>query len=406
MLRGTHISKVLCELRKQQFIEASQLRKITDERFERIFLIATATTKYYGKYNSYDELPVLTKDIIRKNFDDLISKKYKKKLYYKGTGGSTGTPLVYYTTSNSQSFLWAGIFLSWEVCGYRVGEKVAFVAGTSLFKASLQHTVFYRLLNIDVYSTYTLNDESIEIYIEKIRVRKTVLIYGYASALDLIANYINRTKPVSFPHLKGIVSSAEILTDSNRDNIEKAFQVKVFNQYGCNEAGISAFECEHHQMHLISTRCKYEIDSGGNLLSSDLSNEGFIMLKYFTGDKIEISENGDCKCGRTFPIISKVIGRSYDIVIDTNNKILHAAFFNILFRNDRTIRQFQILFDNEAIYVYLNVDNSKQEKEYYAYLDIVKRHLKFNDYKLIINAPFLKAANAKHKYVINAAHSS
>ena len=401
LVRGTRIIKVLKELRVQQYLQKKEIEQIREKRFDELFKRAQQSTVFYRKYPTYEDLPVLTKDRIRENISDFISTNYSGKLHRKGTGGSTGTPLVYYTTANAQSFMWAGIILSWEVAGYQFGDKVAFVAGTSLFKSDFKHQVFHHLMNIDSYSTFTLNDENILDYINRLKNTKTKIIYCYATALDIIATYINNNEPVSFPHLKGIVSSAEVLTEVVRANIEKAFKVKVFNQYGCNEAGISAFECEHKKMHMIDTRSKYELDENGNLISTDLANEGFIIMKYFTGDMIEFSAESVCECNRNFTIIKKVIGRSYDIVTDMNHKILHAAFFNILFRQDESIRQFQVLFDKETITIHLNVEHSKNESDYDKYMEVIKKHLKFKEYKLIINSPFLKSKNAKHRYVID-----
>lgn len=403
-VRGTTIFSVLKELRKQQFYSSQQLSEIQSNKLNQLFNRATQTTSYYKNVSSYACLEILTKDKVRAHFNELISTSYHKKLSPKGTGGSTGTPLVYLTTQKSRSYLWAGIILSWEVAGYQLGDKVAFIAGTSIFKKDVKHFIFHKILNIDSYSTYNLNDATIAAYLKKLQTSHTKIIYGYATALDIIATYINKNGPFYFPYLKGIISTAEVLTEAHRLNIKNAFKVNVYNQYGCNEAGISAFECEYHQLHLINTRCWYEVDEQNNLIATDLINEGFIMMKYFTGDCVEFSSNINCLCKRNFPILKNVIGRSYDIVTDCNNNILHAAFFNILFRQDSTIKQFQILFDKNSITIYLNVDSIfYNNKNYNNYLEIIKKQLHFNEYKIVINAPFLTTDNAKHRYVINTA---
>jgi phenylacetate-CoA ligase len=300
--------------------------------------------------------------------------------------------------------MWAGIILSWEIAGYKLGDSVSFLAGTSLFKKDVKHKVFHKLFNIKTYSTFSLNDEDIKYYIDDINKNKIKIIYGYATALNKMAEYILDKKETKFPTLKGIVSSAEVLTEEHRRNIQEAFGVRVYNQYGCNEGGVSAFECEENHLHLINTKCKYEIDQDGNLLASDLINKGFFMLRYFTGDKLIMDENKQCSCGRGFPVIEKVIGRSYDIVVDNKNKILHAAFFNILFKQDPSIRQFQIQFDKKMISINLKVDEVYAKPErYFKYVDIIKQHLCFDEYNLKLNAPFMISQNAKHKYVVNTA---
>ena len=404
LIRGTKIFQVLRELKQQQYLSKEALNEIRTKRFNHIFQLAKTSTTYYKNSITYDALEVLTKDTIRAHYNELISSSYKKKLFPKGTGGSTGTPLIYLTTIEAKTYMWAGLLLSWEIAGYEFGDKVAFVAGTSLIKNDFRHMIFHKILNVDSYSTYTLNDSNILTYIKKLQRSKTNIIFGYPTALNIIATYIHKNGPFAFPYLKGIVSSAEVMIEANRTNISRAFNVEVYNQYGCNEAGISAFECKHHRLHLINTSAFYEVDCDNNFLVTNLINEGFIIMKYFTGDRIEFSKEENCPCKRNFPIIKNVIGRSYDIVTDVNNNIVHAAFFNILFRQDETIKQFQIMFDKKAITVYLNVESSKKDTSYYnKYLDVIKKHLYFNEYKLVINAPFLKSENAKHRYVINAA---
>jgi phenylacetate-CoA ligase len=240
--RDTNIRKQLAYLRREQYFNSNVIKKIQKERLDRIFALAQTNTDYYRNYKSYEVLHILTKDLVRKNEDGLKNKNFKKKLFKKGTSGSTGTPLVYYTTQLAQSFMWAGLLLSWEVTKFVVGDRIAFISGSAIIKSSTQHNIFYKLLNIKCYSNFTLNDENIQHYIDDIKKRKTKLIYGYATALDKMANYINNKMPeITLPHLRGIVSSAEVLTEENRKNIETAFKTNVYNQYGCNEAGISAF---------------------------------------------------------------------------------------------------------------------------------------------------------------------
>ncbi len=404
LMRGTDMLKALRELKKQQYWNRERLKKIEDERFEEILIDAAKSSSHYQNIASYQDLNILTKDVIKISPENFISTNYSSSLTLKATSGSTGSPLIYYTTREALSYMWAGIIFSWQIAGYALGDKVAFISGTSLFKNDFKHVLFHKLFNIKTYSTFSLNDEDIEKYIIDINKSKIKIIYGYATALNKMAEYILEKRKIDFPTLKGIVSSAEVLTDEHRKNIENAFGVKVYNQYGCNEGGVSAFECEENHLHLINTKCKYEIDSDGNLIASDLINKGFFMLRYFTGDKLIMDENNICSCGRGFPVIEKVIGRSYDIVIDNKNKILHAAFFNILFKEDPSIRQFQIQFDKSKISINLKVDEGCAKSERYSkYLDIIKQHLCFDEYNLNLNAPFLVSQNAKHKYVINTA---
>lgn len=403
---GTTILKTLKKYHTESLLPINELNHIRDSRLNELFTLAKSTTQFYKNAINYTSLEVLEKPVIKKLYKNFISSTFKGKFHSKSTGGSTGVPLNYLSTPDSRSAMWAGILMSWEAAGYQWGDKVAFVAGTSLAKSNFKHKLFYLLFNIDVYTVYDLSEDRIQEYLHKIKASKVTIIYGYASALGHIANYMLRNKSIEFPHLKGVVCTAEVLTDNVRHAIQTAFFVPVYNQYGCNEAGISAFECKHHKMHLISSRSYYEIDHVGNLISTDLSNKGFILMKYKTGDQVEIDESSSCACESKFPIIKNIIGRTCDIVTDYEGNSVHSCFFNILFRDDRSIKQFQIVFNYQDLKIYLNVDDdSAYTAHYEKYITEIKKFLHFDTYTIVLNAPFLRHENAKHRYIVNETKS-
>lgn len=398
---GTSILPVLKKLQIEQYLPANLQKGNAQNRLDALFKIAQESTSFYADYTNYNDLPILTKDLIRTVPQSFLSNSFKGKLFTKSTGGSTGEPLRYFTTRLSRSYMWAGILLSWQSAGYQLGEKVAFIAGTSLCKSGYQHSLFYRLMNIDVYSAYHLDPTTIQTYIDRIIRSEVRIIYGYASAINIVSSYVKSKGGISFPNLRAIVSTAEVLTDSMRQHIKEAFNVEVFNQYGCNEAGVSAFECEHHRIHLISSRCFYETDKSGQLIGTDLSNRGFIMMKYGTGDIVTFSEDSHCPCSRTYPIIKHVVGRTFDIISDMKNNILHSAFFTILFRNDPTILQFQIQYSTTHIKIFLRTSSGDTNSAVYdKYLNIIKSHLCFDRYEIVLNTPFLLSQNAKHRHIV------
>lgn len=402
LLRGTTVLHHLSSLEHEQYWSPETLKDIANDRMNRMLLKAKSTVPFYQQYALTTSFPVLTKDIIRRQANDFKVPSYKGKLIKKSTGGSTGIPLMYYTTPQAQSFMWAGIIHAWKVVGYKLGDKVAFVTGTSLAKKDWRHSIFYKLMNVHIISAYNLNDETIRQYLIKLIDTKTKIIYGYPTALHEIALFVLRHKEYEFPDLKGIIVTSEVLENKHKINIESAFKVVVRNQYGCNEAGISAFECEYDKLHLINTAAYVNIDHSGVLFSTNLVNEGFYFINYNTGDTIQLSDQLRCSCKRGYPIIDNVIGRSVDLIVDKNGKKIHSAFFSILFRTDQAVEQYQIQFDADAIQVSIKVDASLfNEQKQNEYLKLIKSAMIFDNYIIQVNQPFLTSANAKHKYVID-----
>ena len=194
LLRGTNIADKLKNLREEQFLNSTLLSNKSDNIFNEHVNYAKEHSFFYKKRFAINDLNVLTKDIIQNNRQLIFSDNYHGKVLQKATGGSSGNPLVYFTTPEAQTFMWAAILLSWETAGYKLGDKVAFISGTSLWRKDLKHQVFYRLLNIKVYSAYNLSDSDIIDYLTSIAHSKISLIYAYASVLDRMAEFILKIK--------------------------------------------------------------------------------------------------------------------------------------------------------------------------------------------------------------------
>jgi phenylacetate-CoA ligase len=402
LLRGTSVLNAITAIQNEQYKSGEELLSISDNKNTELIEYAIKQVPFYKNYKTDDQFPVLTKSLLKNNANSFKAVSYRGKLDVKATGGSTGIPLKYLTTREAQSFMWAGIIHSWKVLGYNLGDKVAFIAGTAIAKKDFKHDVFYSLMNVSIYSAFNLTEETILTYLKDIKTNRIKFIYGYPTAINLIANYLNNHEHLKLPHLKGIVVTSEVLEDKHRLNIQNAFHVPVRNQYGCNEAAISAFECENGNLHLINTATKISFDKDGNLLGTNLVNKGYVLINYFTGDKLNLNQSHSCSCNRGYPIISEIIGRSVDMIVDVNGTAIHSAFFSYLFRPEPEVEQFQIQFNDSDIDVYILVNKDLPYQFLYdKYMHKVKEYFKFEQYHLHINTPFLQSANAKHRYVID-----
>ena len=141
LLRGTKIADKLKNLREEQFMDSTELSSKSDSIYNEHINYARDHTFFYKNRFAINSLNILTKDIIQNNRQLIFSDNYHGKVFQKATGGSSGNPLVYFTTPEAQTFMWAAILLSWETAGYKLGDKVAFISGTSLWKKDLKHQV-------------------------------------------------------------------------------------------------------------------------------------------------------------------------------------------------------------------------------------------------------------------------
>ncbi len=148
-------------------------------------------------------------------------------------------------------------------------------------------------------------------------------IVAFPSALAMVARYCK------FHHLnihpQRIILTAEPVIDEDIAIIKETFSdATIANFYGATEAGPLAITCHtgSHQ-HLCADATLMEPVDGqqqavmANCLSDDLYVTNLInytlpLIRYQTGDKIEISDK-TCDCGINYPILAKIEGRKSPI---------------------------------------------------------------------------------------------
>jgi phenylacetate-CoA ligase len=403
LARGTDSVGLLRDLRRWQYESADMLRQRESARLESYLSELRQAVPMFADARRLEDLPILDKRFINAHRKELMNPAYKGKLIRKKTGGSTGEPLVYFTGTESQSYLWAGIFLAWEAAGYRLGDKVAFLAGSSLFGTGYKQRVYYKLLNVTVMSAFDMAPVRMDEYGAELQRGGHALLYGYASAIHRLARHWldGGRKPQT--RLRGVVCTAEMLTPLMRADIEAAFGVPCFSQYGCNDAGVSAFECEQRDgYHLISTRSLAEVLPDGRLLSTDLTNRAMFMPRYDTGDLVSMSGRV-CSCGRSLPLIDEVRGRQNDMVVDPGGQAVHSEFFTHLLREEARVQSFQVVFDDTRLVVNLHTEAlnpADQEALSTPYRARIASSLAFDRIDFVFNQPFLTLANGKHRFVM------
>jgi phenylacetate-CoA ligase len=125
--------------------------------------------------------------------------------------------------------------------------------------------------------------------------------------------------------------------------IEQAWGVSCFDHAGATEAGAWAFDCEAQTgaIHLNEAEFIFEVidphsaDSigegkPGELVITNLGRAGMPVLRYRTGDVVEMTRE-PCPCGRTFARIKGgVLGRADDMIIVRGVNLYPSAIDNLI----------------------------------------------------------------------------
>jgi len=402
LLRGTDSVGMLAKLREYQFMSPEQLAEFRRNELADYFA-ELKKLPLYQNVKQFSDLPVIDKRFIKENHDALMNPFYSGRKIRKKTGGSTGEPLVFFSGSDAQSYLWAGIFLSWQIAGYEFGDKVAFFAGSSLFATGSKPYIYYKLLNVTIMTPFDMSDTTMEEYGQRLQQGGYRIVYGFSLAMHRMARYYLDAGLTLKTSLRAIICTAEKLTPAMRKDIEACFGVPCYSQYGCNDAGISAFECEERNgFHLITTRSYHEVLPGGELVSTDMANRAMFLPRYNSGDMVRMSDRV-CRCGRGFPLIEEVVGRQNDIVIDTQGHAVHSEYFNHMFRENERVLSLQVVFNDTMLEINL-LTVAMDAAEMAALEATIRRKVKpilsFPQVHVRFNQPFRVIPNGKHRFVV------
>jgi len=348
IIRGTHTMRCLHELEESQWYPPQAIGELQSRRLQQTIGHAYEHVPYYRRV--FDErglpptsileacdlskLPVLTKELVRANLQDLIADNYPRgRLITSRTSGSTGNPLVFYrthedwfTTGRARGLLameWADVYMGDRVATYRE----VFVRPTRkerLLEPIIRHFQRTYTLGIEGVSRETL-PETVET-ISRVHPRA---IAAYPSTLALLAQHI-RDSGVPAPSVHSILTGGEQILEHQRALIREVLGKEPFSRYGSNENSLLGTECEQHSgFHMFAQDLVIEIvdDAGtpvppgheGHVIVTNLHDRGMPFIRYDTGD-LGAWATAPCPCGRGMPLLSSLVGRSCDIILTPSGK--------------------------------------------------------------------------------------
>lgn len=308
-------------------------------------------------------LPLLTRDIVRERYDDLIDPAYRGINLKKGTSGSTGKPLKFEYSPNSECWRQAVKLRGYGWAGYRPGLKTFFywaavAAGLPTFKVRLD-----RALRRETFFDSMKQDESARrAALAILRRKRPEIIVCYTQACAQFARWITENGYRDWPDTP-VICAAEAVLPADRAVLTKAFGPHIFETYGSRETMLIAAECEQHEgMHVSDDNLMVELVQGGrpvapgetgDVVITDLHNFGMPMIRYVNGDMAMFAADGVCRCGRGLRRFERVDGRRAAIMRDGQGNVVPGIVFHVLFSDARReiVRQFQAVQSRDGAVV-------------------------------------------------------
>jgi phenylacetate-CoA ligase len=327
-------------LMKSQYFPEARIRELQWEKLQTMLRFAYEHNRFYRwRFESvgitldeiktpedFARLPILTKDDIRTNLNNMISDGYSvERLHWRRTGGSTGVPVQLYWDDEANTFKSALAYRHDSWANYLPGDKRALLWGNipppSNLKERLYNALYSRAIALD---TLKMDPEYMLQFVEEVRRFKPRLLFGHGHSLYFFAQFL-REHGITDIRFKGIISTAETLLPSERRLVEEVFGKIVFDRYGCEEVSLIASECEAHDgLHIAAEGLYVEVLDGtetvpGRLIITDLTNRGMPFIRYEIGD-LATTKAGKCPCGRGLPRLGRVMGRTTDILYTPDGK--------------------------------------------------------------------------------------
>jgi phenylacetate-CoA ligase len=361
---------LLREMERSQWWTTERIEQFQLERLRTLLIHAQMHVPYYREQffkigfdpqqvrslADLTRLPLLGKMEIRAGGDALKSLT-ARDLKPFSTGGSNGEPLTFFLGKERVSHDVAAKRRATRWWGVDVGDREIVVWGSPIELNSQDMIRLLRdyIMRSVLLPAFDMSNAKLDQFIEYIHRYRPKMLFGYPSALGLIASHA-RARNISLNNLKIRVAcvTSERLYDEQRELIAATFGCKVANGYGGRDAGFIAHECPEGGMHITAEDIIVEIvdtkgqpvpvGTSGSIVITHLATKDFPFIRYITGDVGALG--GTCSCGRGLPLLKHIEGRSTDFVMAQDGTVLHGLALIYIIRELAQVRAFKIIQEN------------------------------------------------------------
>ncbi len=346
-------------------LEALQLARLRDvvarvahvPFYRDAFALRGITPKTIRSLDDLRRLPFTTKDDLRRHHPlGFLTVPREQLARIHGSSGTTGKPtFVAYTAKDLE--LWANLCARFLTAGGLKPQHTVHVAfGYGLFTGGFGLHYGIEKVGAAVIPAASGNTRrQIEI-IQDLGAEVLVCTPSYALTIAETARELGidpRRLPLKYAHF-----GAEPWTEEMRVEIESQMDLLAFNNYGLSEVigpGVSGECIERAGMHLQEDHFLVEcldpdtlepVPDGeeGELVITALTKEAMPLLRYRTRDIARL-DRSPCACSRTTARMSRVTGRTDDMLIIRGVNVFPSQIEEALLRVEGTTPHYMIEVD-------------------------------------------------------------
>ncbi|WP_411843785.1 hypothetical protein [Salinicoccus sp. HZC-1] len=278
-------------------------------------------------FESFLALPMTEKEDLR---NELEERSHTVGIMRKSrTSGTTGENLAVYDSEYDRADRMAYLDYIKALNGVEPFSKRASFTGQELTPTAHRNVLWrYNMpMNQILYATYHMTPENVRYVYEHLARFKPATLDGFPTSIHMLAKYIlSEGLKIEF-EVKGIFPTAETLLPHVKEDIEKAFNTKVIDQYSSAEGAPFIYGTADDEYRVGHETGLIEFEKVGfhlyEMIVTSFINRATPIVRYRIGDQVEIHSDKDYLNSFEDDIhIERIIGRQSDYLLGSrSNKV-------------------------------------------------------------------------------------
>ena len=307
-----------------------------------------------------DMIPFTVKDDLRDSYPKgLLAVDMKEVVRIHTSSGTTGIPTVIYHTQKDLDNWTELVTRSIVACGVTDEDVFQNMMTYGMFTGGLGLHYGAERLGVLVIPSSSGNTQR---QLQLMKDFQTTVVHATPSFMFHLASKIKEFGyAVEDLFLKKAFLGAEPYSEDTRRKIEEFFKIDAYNSYGLSEMngpGV-AFECTHKKdMHIWEDAYIVEIidpatgqrlpdGQEGELVLTTLKRSATPLLRYRTRDLTTVV-SAPCPCGRTHRRISRITGRTDDMLIINGVNVFPSQIEGVIMKIPEVGNNYQIHLAREG----------------------------------------------------------
>jgi phenylacetate-CoA ligase len=302
--------------------------------------------------------PPVSREEVLADQDAFLSRAFDRRRLTKTlSSGTTGTPFA--TWMEPEVFL-TNDALGWRRtlwAGYQPGDWIARLVGDPVIPLSIRDPrPAYRVSWTDrrlYFSAYHLDESTAQRIADCLVARRPAFLMGYPSALDALFRFCGGRTDLSAWHPRAVLYSSEPLYEHQLETIRAVIDAPMRGWYSSAERVISAGECEEGQYHLSLVDGYVEgqfaeLPVHQPARITGLLNRAMPLIRYELGDTVVPLPGQSCACGRTLPLIDRVLTKVEDSLRTPSGREISGSILTWAFKELPGLKKSQIVQDSRS----------------------------------------------------------